>query len=82
MNCKDASHLISAAQDRSLSWRERLGLRWHLFLCDACTRFRQHVQFLHRLALQARAALAEHSSLALSPPARERINRAIDENQP
>ena len=50
-NCKEATRVISQAQDRPLSTFEAWKLRMHLTVCDACTRFSQHIRFL-REALQ------------------------------
>jgi len=52
LTCKEASKLISAGMDRRLSFAERIGLRLHVGICDACTRFTSQVQFLRR-ALKA-----------------------------
>ena len=41
LTCKDASELLSQAQDRTLGLRERLALRLHLLICDGCTNFSQ-----------------------------------------
>jgi hypothetical protein len=46
--CRDVSALILAAEDRSLSVRERLAVRLHLAMCDACTRFSSQVRLMHR----------------------------------
>ena len=51
ISCKDASRLISQLQDGDISLPERLRIRLHLLLCDACTRFEQQVRFL-RAALR------------------------------
>jgi hypothetical protein len=34
--------------DRRLSFPERIGLRLHVGICDACTRFTAQVAFLRR----------------------------------
>jgi hypothetical protein len=34
--------------DRRLSLGEKIALRLHLFVCDACTRLTRHVRFLRR----------------------------------
>ena len=39
ISCKEASRLLSEAQDRPLGWLERTKLRAHLALCDLCSRF-------------------------------------------
>ncbi len=45
--CRDVSALILAAEDRRLSVRERLAIRLHLAICDACTRFSSQVRLMH-----------------------------------
>ena len=53
ISCKEATRLLSQAQDRPLSVAERVKLRLHLAVCVACTRFSR------QLALM-RAALARY----------------------
>lgn len=52
LSCKEASRLISDGMDRRLSIAERVRLRLHVGICDACTRFTSQVNFLRR-ALKA-----------------------------
>jgi len=51
MKCKEAHRILCEAQDRKLSFARRLTLRWHLAICDQCTRFSQQLVFL-RTALR------------------------------
>jgi hypothetical protein len=46
--CRKATRLISEAQDHPLGWRDRIALRVHLAMCDACTRYLGQIRFLHR----------------------------------
>ena len=46
VSCKEASLLLSQAEDRRLSLFERVKLRLHLSVCDACTRFSKQIAFL------------------------------------
>jgi len=48
LSCREASRLISQGLDRRLSLGDRIALRLHLFVCDACTRLTRHVRFLRR----------------------------------
>ncbi len=48
VSCKEASLLLSEAEDRRLSLVERLKLRLHLSVCEACTRFSQQIAFLRK----------------------------------
>ncbi len=43
LDCRQASQLISKSLDRPLSWRERLEVRFHLFICKYCKRFSQQL---------------------------------------
>ena len=52
ISCREASRLISEGMDRRLSAPERIRLRLHVGICDACTRFTSQVAFLRR-ALKA-----------------------------
>ncbi len=49
--CKEASRLVSRAEDGELSWFQRWRLRAHLRVCGACARFEAQVRFL-REAMQ------------------------------
>jgi hypothetical protein len=48
LTCKEASHLLSQRGDRSLALGERIRLRLHLLICDACTNFSRQVETLRR----------------------------------
>jgi len=76
LNCKDVTHLVSQSLDRRLSWRERLGVRLHLMICEACARFARQMQFL-RAAARRMARQNEPETETLSDQARERIGRAL-----
>ncbi|MEN9887733.1 MAG: hypothetical protein RL758_2311 [Pseudomonadota bacterium] len=41
--CKEVAALLIAQEDRPLSWGERLGLRFHIFICKACPKFERQV---------------------------------------
>jgi hypothetical protein len=41
--CKEVSALLIAREDRALPWSERLALRLHLAMCEACPRFERQI---------------------------------------
>lgn len=45
-SCREAAALLSQAQDRPLTFRERLVLRVHLPLCEACRNFRSQLELM------------------------------------
>jgi hypothetical protein len=47
-SCRAMARLISESQERRLRLGERVLLRMHLSVCDACTRFRKQVKFMSR----------------------------------
>ncbi len=72
--CKEATHLVLEKLERRLSWRERLGVRIHFMICDACARFEQQMQFLRKAARRyAERHQAEEQDTALTPGAKKRI---------
>ncbi len=45
-SCKDVSEMLSQGQDRPLRWNERIRLRVHLMMCNACRNFKSQLEFL------------------------------------
>ena len=41
--CKEAAALMVAREDRQLAWPDRVALRLHLAVCDACPRFERQM---------------------------------------
>ena len=78
MTCEETAQLISEGLDRTLSLRERLTLRLHLFGCDLCTRYARQLKFLQRTC-----ADAEHltEAAALDDAARQRIRTRLQQGQ-
>jgi HD-GYP domain-containing protein (c-di-GMP phosphodiesterase class II) len=81
LTCKGASHLISKSQDAPLTFRERWGLRFHLWMCESCRRFDQQIAFI-RLAMmkirQRASSVPEKIELPLQ--ARERIRNVLTDH--
>lgn len=82
LTCKEASHLVSQKQDRPLNFRERWGLRIHLWMCGNCLRFERQIALIRRLLRQSGpGAETEVADQELSAEARERISRALADQQ-
>ena len=41
--CKQVSALVIAREDRQLPWADRLALRLHMAMCQACPRFERQL---------------------------------------
>lgn len=48
MQCREAARLISQGMDAPLPWWQRIALRFHLAICDACTNFSRNIRLLRR----------------------------------
>jgi hypothetical protein len=46
LTCQEASLLISKRQETKLTWQENVKLRFHLSICEPCTRFAKQVVVL------------------------------------
>ena len=80
MNCKQATLLLSEAQERDLTSREKLGLRLHVLLCTACRRFKKQLhlfQYLLSHASPKLIAAVYASDATLSSSRREKIKTML-----
>ena len=48
LTCREATRLLLVQEDRELTIAEKLSLKLHLTICDACTRFVSQVEFMKR----------------------------------
>ena len=46
LSCKEASRLLSEAQDRKLDLPEKMQLEVHLVMCKGCRNFKGQMNFL------------------------------------
>jgi predicted anti-sigma-YlaC factor YlaD len=46
LTCKNATQLLSEAQDRKLALSEKMRLEIHLALCKGCKNYRNQMKFL------------------------------------
>ncbi|GAB4262289.1 MAG: hypothetical protein Kow0092_12510 [Deferrisomatales bacterium] len=77
LTCREASLLASKSLDARLSLAERAGLRIHLALCGACSRYRLQIEQIHD-ALQAAASWeTPAAAFALSDEERARLKAAV-----
>ena len=56
--CREVAALILAREDRALEFPERLAIRIHFLVCQACPRFERQVASMHQ-AMQAWSAYSE-----------------------
>jgi hypothetical protein len=76
-SCREATRLQSLGLDRSLTLRERLGLRIHLLLCKWCRRYGKQIRFLRDAAHNHPDELTGPAPQKLSDEARDRIRNSL-----
>lgn len=77
LTCKQASKLISQSLDHPLSLSGRVKLRFHLFICDACTRFNKQLGQLRTAVHRMRQDTENDSSIELPSDAKARITNTV-----
>ena len=80
LTCKQASRIISQSLDNPLSWSDRMKLKFHLFICDACTRFNKQMRLIQNAVLRIKFETENDDAIHLSLDAKARINKAIESN--
>ena len=50
MNCKQATRLLSDAQERELSLKEKSTLKIHVMMCSGCSNFSKQMNMLREFA--------------------------------
>jgi hypothetical protein len=80
LNCKQASQIISQSLDNPLIWSDRMKLKFHLFICNACTRFNQQLRLIKNAIERIKIETENDFSIQLSLDAKARINRAAESN--
>lgn len=48
LKCKTVTHLLSDAQERELTWMERVQLALHLAMCSGCGNYKRQIGLLRR----------------------------------
>ena len=77
LSCKQASELVSQALDRPLSIRERWSVRFHLFICRACTRFSRQLAFMQATIEKFVSETEQNEQLQLSSTSKARMAEVL-----
>ena len=54
-NCREVTRLVLAREDRALPWADRLAVRLHMQICQACPRFEKQVALMRGAMQQWRS---------------------------
>lgn len=50
LNCRKVTELLSEAQERKLTLKQRIALKIHLMWCDGCRDFRRQIVAIRRIS--------------------------------
>ncbi|MEY8875962.1 MAG: zf-HC2 domain-containing protein [Leptothrix sp. (in: b-proteobacteria)] len=67
-NCREVTRLVLEGEDRQLPWPDRVRIRLHLSVCQACTNFTGQVRLMRRAMNQWRRYGSDDASGAEPPP--------------
>lgn len=77
--CHDITRLLSEAQDRPLSLRVRLLIRWHYSVCVWCERYADHLALLRTLLRKFPEDGCRHAHVSLHADARRRLSARVEQ---
>ena len=72
LDCRHAAGLMSQGLDKQLSIPEKIALRLHLLICQACRRYRRQLNVLQRI-FHHLAQTDSYDKIALSIFSAERL---------
>lgn len=76
--CQQTVEKISQSMERKLTWRERIDLKLHLWICAWCQWYLEHLQLIRETARAKGSESSDPESVpSLSAEARERIRRKL-----
>jgi len=80
LNCKETSQLVSQSLDRSLTWKERFAVRYHLLICKYCNRFNKQLSAIRAGLKRASQAIENDTNIQLPSDAKARIEQSIKDS--
>ncbi len=75
VSCKEATMLCTKQTETSLTFRERVALKIHLFICKPCLYFSKQIKYLHK----SLKGLAENDKISFTEPKKKQLREKINE---
>jgi hypothetical protein len=75
--CHDITRLLSESTEHPLPLHTRILIRLHFSICIWCQRYGKHLESLRKFSSAFPEKGCERGHAALSPEARERLNKAL-----
>lgn len=84
-SCEMITQKVSKSMDEPLSFKEQLQVRFHLMMCEFCTRYRDQLLTIRKMIREQTEAWepdSDVSEFSLSSEKREQIKKKLRENSP
>ena len=79
LTCKEATRLVSEAQDRRLGVAERITLGFHILICHWCRDYARQIRFLTGVLRSNDSRVDSTTDARLDDAARTRIKERLKE---
>ncbi len=78
--CEDISHLISKSMDEKLCIKHRLGIKFHLMMCNLCRRYKKQLDLIQKaISLVTRSEKTSNDFITPLPDkTKEKIKKHLD----
>jgi hypothetical protein len=73
--CKDITELISQSMDEKLPLRIRLGIKFHLMMCDLCSRYKKQLELIRNAILKINEDIAAMPAPRLPDEFKEKLKK-------
>lgn len=78
--CREVAQLVSRSMDTKLTWRARMGIRFHLMMCRLCSRHKRQLELIRQLMEHYAELLQEGEPVAsLSGESKDRMKQSLQE---
>jgi hypothetical protein len=81
-HCHDITRLLSESMERPLPLWTRVLIRLHFSICVWCGRYGRHMKYLRKYGNEFPRKGCEHGTAGLTPSARKRLSKAVQESNP
>jgi len=78
-NCSNVSEKISRSMDETLPLMTRMGIKFHLMMCDLCTNYKKQLDFIRKALLKLRREETTEIDITHLPDdVRKKIKKHLD----
>ena len=80
-NCQHVARLVSESMDHKLSPGRRLGMRFHLLMCNHCARYKKQLHFIRRLISNNFSPVPDSPPPTMDESAKKRLRQILSKSE-